>query len=369
MRRVLAGPAAAAFGFLLLAGGAAQAFVPARYAAPPQIMTAPARNGAVIVSLTSFEQGADIRYTTDGSAPDQASQRYEAPFLIAGNLTVRARTMSRESDMLDSDITSQAFTPNIPADTLVWADEFDTPGAPDPVVWGYDTGNRGFGNHELETYCAAGSAEAPCDPARPSASVGDDGLLHIVARKLDDHTFTSARLKSQGLFSFQYGRIEVRARVPEAQGMWPAFWTLGNNITTVDWPASGEQDILERVNAAKSPDWNEGSVHGEGFTGGTGLGKVFEFPAGQTAAEWHTYGMIWKPGSVAYYVDDPAHPYVTFTTDDLKPFPDARWPFDDGQSNFLLLNLAIGGDWPHDPDATTPFPAEMQVDYVRLYTN
>ncbi len=352
---------------LILGGASAGALEPAPQAHDPVIGTKPAQNGAVIVSLSDDTPGATIYYTTDGSAPTIASQRYEAPFLVASNLTVRATAIAEGLNF--SSVPSQVFAPDIPADTLVWADEFDTPGAPDPTVWGYDTGNRGFGNHELETYCAAGSAEAPCDPAQPSASVAADGLLHIVGRRIDDHTFTSARLKSQGLFSFQYGRIEVRARVPEAQGYWPAFWTLGNNITTVDWPASGEQDILERVNAAKAPDWNEGSVHGVGFTGGTGLGKVYEFPAGQTAADWHTYGMIWKPGSVAYYVDDPAHPYVTYTTDDLKPFPDAKWPFDAGQSNFLLINMAIGGDWPGSPDATTPFPAEMQVDYVRIYSN
>ena len=333
----------------------------------PVITTTPAKNGAQLVSLSDSYDRAAIYYTTDGSWPSVSSQRYEAPFLVTGAMTLKVRAIS--GDAVDSDVAEQAFTADIPAGTLVWSDEFDKPGVPDPAVWGYDTGNRGFGNHELETYCAAGSAEAPCDPAEPSAGVGTDGLLHIMARKLDDHTFTSARLKSQGLFSFQYGRLEVRARVPEGQGLWPAFWTLGNNITTVDWPASGEQDILERINAATAPDWNEGSVHGTGFTGSVGLGQKYMFPAGTTAADWHTYGMIWKPGSVAYYVDDPAHPYVTYTTADMARFPDAKWPFDDGQSNFIIINLAVGGDWPGSPDASTPFPAEMQVDYVRLYTN
>jgi beta-glucanase (GH16 family) len=181
--------------------------------------------------------------------------------------------------------------------------------------------------------------------------------------------YTSARLKSQGLFSFQYGRLEFRAQVPEAQGFWPAAWLLGNNITTVNWPACGEQDVLERVNAPLTPDWNEGSIHGTGFTGGAGLGTKYSFPSGQTAAGWHTYGMIWSPGTVAYYIDDPAHPYATFTTGSLSGLSGAAWPFDVGQSNFILLNLAIGGDWPGLPNGTTPFPSEMVVDYVRIYTN
>jgi hypothetical protein len=134
-------------------------------------------------------------------------------------------------------------------------------------------------------------------------------------------------LKSQGLFSFQYGRLEFLAQVPEAQGLWPAAWLLGNNITTVNWPASGEQDVLERVNAALTPDWNEGSIHGTGFTGGTGLGTKYNFPSGQTAAGWHTYGMIWSKGQVQFYVDDPANVYATFTP---ASFP-GTWPFDQGQ--------------------------------------
>ena len=123
------------------------------------------------------------------------------------------------------------------------------------------------------------------------------------------------------------------------------------------------------MNAAKTPDWNEGSIHGVGFIGNDGLGTVFNFPAGQTAAEWHTYGVIWKKGSVAYYVDDPSHPYVTYTTKDLARFPGGVWPFDEGQSNYIILNLAVGGHWPGPPDSTTVFPSEMLVDYVRIYAN
>jgi beta-glucanase (GH16 family) len=176
-------------------------------------------------------------------------------------------------------------------------------------------------------------------------------------------------LKTQGLFSFQYGRLEVRARVPEAQGFWPAAWLMGNNIATVNWPACGEQDVLERVNGPGSPDWNAGSVHGTGFTGGTGLGTLYDFPNGTTAAAWHTYGMIWSRGSVAYYIDDPTHPYATYTTSSLSSLSGAVWPFDAGQSNFILLNLAVGGSWPGSPDGTTPFPSELLIDYVRVYTN
>jgi len=343
---------------------------PNQQTAVPKISTSPAQNGAVIVTLTPGTAGATVYYTVDGTAPTTASQIYEAPFLVSSNLTVKAVAASPGSL---SSVASQTFAPNVPPGTLVWSDEFtNNTGAntaPNPQVWTYDTGNSGFGNHELENYCAWGSNAALCSTTNPSAYVGTDGYLHIAAQQPSPGVYTSARLKTQGLFSFQYGRIEFRAMVPEAQGFWPAGWLMGNNIVTADWPACGEMDVLERVNAAKTPDWNEGSVHGVGFTGDSGLGTVVNFPAGQTAAQWHTYGMIWTKGSVAYYVDDPAHPYVTYTTSSLANLSGATWPFGAGQSNFILLNLAIGGDWPGPPNATTPFPSEMLVDYVRVYTN
>jgi beta-glucanase (GH16 family) len=341
-------------------------------AAAPTFTTAPAQNGAVVVSLASTTSGATVYYSVDGSTPTPSSQQYQAPFLVAANLTVKA--IATAAGSLNSGVTSQSFTPNIPSGTLVWSDEFSNSTSanaqPNPAVWTYDTGNSGFGNQELETYCAWGSNTVPCSTASPSAYVGKDGYLHIVAQQPSSGVYTSARLKTQGLFSFQYGRFEMRAQVPEAQGFWPAGWLLGNNISTINWPACGEMDVLERIDAAKTPDWNEGSVHGTGFTGTVGLGTIYNFPAGQTAAGWHTYGMIWKPGSVAYYVDNSSQPYVTYTNPaSLTGLAGAVWPFDAGQSSFILLNMAVGGDWPGSPNAGTPFPSQMLVDYVRVYTN
>jgi beta-glucanase (GH16 family) len=364
---LLSGALICGCGSAAASSGASGAAVPVP---APVISTSPAQNGAIIVTLKDLAPSSTIVYTVDGSTPTSTSQTYEAPFLVATSLTVKAIALAQAGT---SSVTSQSFQINLPSGTLVWSDEFDNASgsiaAPNPNVWTYDTGNSGFGNHELENYCAWGSTTPPCSTAAPSAYVGTDGYLHIVVQQPAAGIYTSARLKTQGLFSFQYGRFEVRAQVPEAQGFWPAAWLLGNNVKTVEWPACGEQDVLERVNAAKSPDWNEGSVHGVGFTGGVGLGTIFNFPTGQTAAGWHTYGMIWTQGSVAYYVDDPAHPYVTYTTSSLKGLTGSVWPFDAGQSNFILLNLAIGGDWPGAPDSTTPFPSQMLIDYVRVYTN
>jgi beta-glucanase (GH16 family) len=359
--------------FMFGCGGRPSTQVGGGLTAPPTVSTRAAQNGAVIVNLASTVQGATIFYTVDGSTPTTLSQQYQAPFLVASNVTVQAIALL---DLSTSKVTSASFSPNIPSGTLVWSDEFsNNTGAnaqPDPTIWTYDTGNSGFGNNELETYCAWGSLTSPCSTTTRSEFVGTDGYLHIEAQQPSPGVYTSARLKSQGLFSFQYGRLEFRASVPEAQGFWPAVWLLGNNITTINWPGCGEQDVLERVDAAgyQDPigDWNMGSVHGTGFIGGS-LGNKYHFLSGSTASQWHTYGMIWAPGSVQYYIDDPSNIYASFTPSSLTSLSGAVWPFDAGQSNFLIVNLAIGGSWPGAPDQTTPFPSEMLVDYVRIYTN
>jgi len=337
----------------------------------PVISTTASQNGAVIVSLASATTGTTIYYTVDGSTPTSSSPQYQAPFLVASNLTLNAIAVAAGN--ATSSVTSQSFSPNIPSGTLVWSDEFTNStginAQPNPTFWTYDTGTDCCGNNELEDYCAWGSSASPCSTTSPSEYVGTDGYLHIEAQQPSPGIYTSARLKTEGLFSFQYGRLEVRALVPEAQGFWPAAWLLGNNIATISWPACGEQDVLERVNAPLTPDWNSGSIHGTGFTGAGGLGTLYYFPSGETAAQWHTYGMIWSQGTVAYYVDDPTQPYITYTTSSLNGLSGAVWPFDAGQSNFILLNLAIGGDYPGPPDSSTPFPSEMLIDYVRVYTS
>ncbi len=338
-------------------------------ASAPVITTTAALNGAVVLKLTSATSGAVIHYTVDGSTPTTSSQIYEAPFLVASNLTVNA--IAAAPGYLPSSVTSQTFSLNIPSGTLVWSNEFtNSTGAnaePNPAVWSYVTGQSPW-NQELEFYCGWDWSVSPCTTSAPNSYVGTDGYLHIVAEQPSPGVYTSARITTQGLFSFQYGRIEFRASVPEAQGIWPSAWLMGNNNATVGWPACGEMDVEERVDAPTTPDWTHGAIHGPGFTGGN-LSTKYYFPSGSTAADWHTYCMIWRKGSISYYVDNPAAPYVTYTPSSLSGLSGAVWPFDAGQASYILLNLAVGGSYPGPPNSSTPFPAEMLVDYVRIYTN
>lgn len=338
-----------------------------RTAATPTFSTVAAQNNAVIVTLKDTTSGAKIYYTTDGSAPTTSSIRYLAPFLVDANITVRA--IASATGYSDSGVASQVFSPNIPSGTLVWSDEFSNSGSgaaqPNPSTWTYDTGAGGWGNNELETYCAWGSNTSPCNSSNANAFVGTDGYLHIVAEQPSSGTYTSARMKTQGLFSFMYGRIEARLEVPESQGMWPAFWMLGNNIATVNWPACGESDIMEHIDGSVPPnpnlgyDWYQASVHGTNLNGGSPYGN-----STFSAATWHTYGMIWTKGQVQFYIDDPSTPYETFNPGNIS----GTWPFDQGPM-FVILNLAIGGNWPGNPNSTTVFPSTYLVDYVRIYTN
>jgi len=333
----------------------------------PVITTANAQNGALIVTLASPTSAATIYYTLDATAPTTSSPVYEAPFLVTSSLTVKA--IAAGSGLSASPVATQTLSATIPSNTLVWSDEFNNSTSanaqPNPITWTYDTGPGAAccGNNELENYCAWASATAPCNPANPNVFLDTAGLLHIVARQPSSGVYTSGRIKTQGLFSFQYGRLEAHIKLPESQGMWPAFWLLGNSRATIDWPACGEIDVMEHIDGSNPQnsgfDWVKGSIHG------TNLNTGIEYhPKGFSAADWHTYGMIWTKGQIQYYVDDPSNIYATFTPS-TQP---GTWPFDAGPE-FILLNLAVGGDWPGDPNAQTQFPSEMQVDYVRLYTN
>jgi beta-glucanase (GH16 family) len=241
---------------------------------------------------------------------------------------------------------------------LTWSDEFNGPdhSPVDPSKWVLQSGGTGWGNEELEYYTT-----------RPENVYVDHGNL-VIRSLAEKYTgpdgvtrdYTSARLKTQGKFSQAYGRFEARIKIPAGQGMWPAFWMLGDDIAKVDWPDCGEIDIMENV--GKQPGIVHGSIHGPGYTGSIGLEAHYQLPHGQKFSDqFHLFAIEWEPGVVRFYVD--RHLYVTRTPADLRA--GWQWVFD--HPFFLVLNLAVGGDWPGSPDATTRFPKTMLVDYVRVY--
>ncbi len=254
----------------------------------------------------------------------------------------------------------------------IWSDEFEgAKGAlPDPAVWAYDVGSGGWGNGEVEVYCDPRSASpAPCSTSHPNAYLDGNGNLVIEARR-QGGTWTSARLKTMGLHEFEYGRIEARMKLPVGAGLWPAFWLLGANIVQVAWPHSGSITIAE--NAPDRPDTNglgptmvRSTLHGPGYFGGNGLWQNFTLPSGGRVDDdsFHVYGVIWSPEMVQFYVDDPSNVFFVVTPSQLPT--GGRWAFD--HPFFLVLNLAVGGQWPGPPTASTPDPARILVDYIRHY--
>jgi len=242
--------------------------------------------------------------------------------------------------------------------TLVWSDEFNGAdgSAPDPTKWTYDIGGNGWGNRELESYTS-----------RPQNVQVRKGNLVITAA-LETYTgaggitrhYTSARLKTQGLFSQQYGKFEARIKLPYGQGIWPAFWLLGSNISSVAWPACGEIDIMENIGSKPSTIY--GSLHGRQASGKNSLSAGYTLPSGQKFSDdYHVFTVEWEPNAARFYVDGTL--YESHTSADL---PAGSWVFD--HPFFILLNVAIGGYWPGSPDQTTVFPQEMLVDFVRVYS-
>jgi beta-glucanase (GH16 family) len=253
---------------------------------------------------------------------------------------------------------ANSAAPEKKAWVLAWSDEFNGANGSgvDASKWVSEIGGNGWGNQELEFYTS-----------RPQNASQRDGNLAIKAVRekytgADGVTreFTSARLKTQGRFSQTYGRFEARIKIPGGQGMWPAFWMLGDDIDKNPWPACGEIDIMENI--GKEPGTVHGSIHGPGYIGDTGLEAPYKLPEGQHFADdFHVFAVEWEPDAIRLYVDE--HLYAARTRADMKP--GWKWAFD--HPFFLLLNVAVGGDWPGNPDATSVFPQTMLVDYVRVY--
>ncbi len=234
----------------------------------------------------------------------------------------------------------------------VWEDDFEGPAGqpPDSSKWGYDLGT-GWGNSQLEY-----------DTDRTdNAALDGQGHLAVVARResYSGSGYTSARINTLGRFDRARGRFEARIRLPAGQGLWPAFWLLGGDFARVGWPDCGEIDIMEY--RGQEPRVVHGSLHGPGYSGGGALTSKFTLPEEGFDAGFHVFAVEWEKDRITWYVDDTI--YKVVTRDDLPR--ETQWVFD--HPFFIILNVAVGGNFVGPPNASTVFPQTMLVDWVRVY--
>lgn len=246
-----------------------------------------------------------------------------------------------------------ALEPEVPNYQLVWQDEFDgTQGqSPDAEKWAFDigTGDNGWGNQELQYYTNRSE----------NVSLDGEGNLIITARResFGGRPFTSARIKTQGLFEQTYGRFEARIKMPWGPGIWPAFWLLGANVETVGWPQCGEIDIMEY--RGQQTNLIHGTVHGPGYSGGNSVTKSYGFENQRFDTDFHLFAVEWGTDYIRFYVDDVL--YQEIKPGDLS----GEWVFN--HPFFIILNVAVGGNYVGFPTSETPFPQSMIIDYVRVY--
>jgi beta-glucanase (GH16 family) len=268
------------------------------------------------------------------------------PLVIVAGVFIAGCDHTPEGDPLNS-------AGELPEWQLLWQDEFEGPAGqlPDPSRWVFDVGGSGWGNNQLEY-----------DTNRPeNVSLDGQGHLAITARKepYGGRDYTSGRITTNGRFGQEYGRFEARIRLPVGQGIWPAFWMLGNNFDSVGWPDCGEIDIMEY--RGQEPHIVHGSLHGPGYSGGGAVGGRFVLDGERFNDDFHVFGVEWDDKRITWTVDGTA--YQTITPNDL-PYG-RRWVFD--HPFFIILNVAVGGNFVGSPDAGTFFPQTMLVDWVRVY--
>ncbi len=227
--------------------------------------------------------------------------------------------------------------------TLVWSDEFDGSSV-NLNNWTFETGGHGWGNNELQYYTNGLNATV------------SGGILTITARRenYENRQYTSTRMITRGKREFRYGRIEARIQIPTGKGLWPAFWTLGANFGSVGWPRCGEIDIMEHVNTETR---THGYIHWDAGSGHASYGGTANV---SNPTAWHVYAIEWDASGIRWSVDG-----VTFVEANILNNINGTEEFH--LPHFMLLNLAVGGDWPGSPDASTVFPAYYRVDYVRVY--
>ncbi|MBE0637448.1 MAG: glycoside hydrolase family 16 protein [Bacteroidales bacterium] len=274
---------------------------------------------------------------------------HTAYFPYAGDYTIQLVVTLNNTDFSHSQpVTITEDDPNYNPN-LIWAEEFNYTGKPDPAKWNTETGGTGWGNEELQYYTDS-----------ESNAYVENGVLTITAREeqVGGRDYTSARITTQGKFDVKYGKIEARIKLPYGQGLWPAFWMLGANFDQVGWPACGEIDIMEMVGGTNGDNTCHATLHWDNDGEHAQYGLSYTLTSGIFADNFHVFAVEWDDQEIRAYVDDIQYYVADITPAGLSEF----------QNNFfIILNLAVGGNWPGPPNASTEFPQTMQIDWVRVY--
>jgi len=306
------------------------------------------------ITLTPGEQSATITVEIIADTWKEADEEFKVVLSNPTNATLvtsegLGTIRNEDTEIMTSD--DGYITPdNYPGLNLVWSDEFDAE-CLNLLDWTHELGNSGWGNNELQYYTD-----------RKDNSYLQNGNLIIEAKEESFGTanYTSARLVTQNKKSFAFGRIDIRAILPEGQGIWPALWMLGSNFQNVGWPACGEIDIMELV--GHQPSTTHGTAHWgpQGQSWSYNDGDPYNLTGGKKFSdEYHVFSIIWEPGKIEWYVND--NKFFTISPSTVN----GTYPFD--QEFFFIFNIAVGGNWPGNPDNSTVFPQRMLVDYIRVF--
>ncbi len=290
----------------------------------------------------------NLPVTIKGDDVEESNETFEIVFTspIGATFTENKITITIADDDVDGGVvipTTGYTTPTSYAGyTLAWQDEFN--GTTLSNDWNFEINGSGGGNNELQYYRAENTSMI-------------NGHLVIEAKQENygGRNYTSSRITTQGKKSYKYGRVDIRAVLPKGQGLWPALWMLGDNITTTSWPACGEIDIMELV--GHQPNRVHGTAHWDSL-GHAQFGSSKALSTGDFSEAFHVFSIIWNANEIKWYVDDVLYNTIDITPSGLSEFH---------EKFFFIFNVAVGGTWPGSPDATTAFPQRMIVDYVRVF--
>lgn len=314
-------------------------------------------NNANYYSVSFFEDGEETRLRTDDGT---ASYNFQSTgsYLIVTRAHATYDAFIVEKDSVQVNVKGQDGLPtdgytsplSYPGYNLVWQEEFE--GNQLSAEWQHEigTGSNGWGNNELQYY------------RKENTEVRDGALVITVKEEnFGGRRYTSSRLTTEGNQSFKYGRVDIRAALPQGQGIWPALWMLGDSFNTVGWPRCGEIDIAEMVGGSgnnRGDDWVFGTVHWDNNGSHAEFGGSYNLPQGILADEWHVYSIEWDQNAITWYFDDIKYHSIDITPAELSEF---QKPF------FFIVNCAVGGNWPGSPNNQTKFPQTHAVDFIRVF--